>query len=83
MDLKEALSHPSHKVARLLGMAEAWAAGPRPAVMPALEPRYQPKQAEPLAKKLGTDGVRALIAQYQAGTTQHRLAGSIALSSQA
>jgi hypothetical protein len=55
-------------------MAEAWAAAPRDGTEHVLEPRFQPKQAEPLSVRLSADGMRALIAQFHAGVTQQQLA---------
>ncbi len=70
--LKEALSYPSPRVRRLLGMAEAWRKSPVSQVDDS--PSYEPKQLPSLAERLGESGIRILIAQFLAGTTKKALA---------
>lgn len=74
VDLKEALSYPSHRVKRLLGMVETWAKSPGgPETLPPMV-RFQSRQEPSLAERLGRTGISQLITNYRAGTTGPELA---------
>jgi hypothetical protein len=80
VDLFEALTHPSPKVQRLLGLADEWKRAQREGVTALESEPFQPKQPEALAVRLGEDGVALLIERYRSGTTAQVLAGQFGCS---
>lgn len=75
MDLKEALTHPSPKVTRLLELAARWQGQPVPQAVSeprTVQPRSQPPL--PLSVRLGDDGISRMIADFKSGMTREKLA---------